>query len=373
MALNITLKIKIVFLIVIFIASLLFLEIFSRVLLFATKTVAQPNERAAIIKEKGYVRLKPNFSHHNEKTGERFAINSLGFRGGEIREKDGDGRKHKLRIVALGGSTTFGIGASGNANTYPALLEKFLNKDKVSSKFKKYDFEVINGGIPGARSSNLLRFFSEKVLPLKPDALIIYSGWNDWNHFYGEGNLMFEYQSFAYRAQMWLTDHSVLYSKMRNIFTGFRAQAKGQEYTQRAKKVLRQGYFEKSLDENIGKLLDLCQANKIQAFLLLHPPPLSFFRITDEEKFLKNDPVFLESLEVMPKVHRAIKKIIRDTAKKKQVPLIDIDTEFDPREFGDPLFTDIIHFTDAGNTRIARGISDWLLKSEKMRMNETTG
>ena len=373
MALNITLKIKIVFIIVIFITGLLFLEIFSRMLLFATKTIAQPNERAAIIKEKGYVRLKPNFSHRNEKTGDRFTINSLGFRGEEIRKMDDGRRKHKIRIVALGGSTTFGIGASGDANTYPALLEKFLNKDKVSSKFKQYDFEVINGGIPGARSSNLLWFFSEKILHLKPDALVIYSGWNDWNHFYGEGYLMFEYQSVPYQVHMWLTDLSVLYSKMRNIFTGFRAQAKGKEYTQRAKKILRQRYFWKSLNDNIGKILDLCLANNIQGFLLLHPPPLSFFQIENEKKFLKSDPVFLERAETMPRVHQALKKIIRDTAKNKQVPLIDISSEFDPRELGDPLFADIIHFTDAGNARIARGVSNWLLKSEKIKINKKTG
>jgi len=307
--------------------------------------------------------LKPNFFHRDKKTGEIFSTNSLGFRGREIDEA---GRKNKIRIVALGGSTTFGIGASGNDTTYPALLEKFLNKDKVSSKFKKYDFEVINAGIPGALSGNLLRFFAEKVLPLKPDALIIYSGWNDWNHFFGEGHLMFEYRSFPYRVHRWLTDQSILYSKMRNIFTGYRAWVKGGEYIERAQKILDQGYFEKSLDENIGKLLVLCQAKKIQAFFLLHPPPLSFFPLEDEKKFMENDPVFLESVEMMPRVHRALKKIGRAITKKNHVPLIDIDYMFDPKEFGDPLFTDIIHFTDVGNARIAQGTSDWLLKFEGM-------
>ena len=50
--------------------------------------------------------------------------------------------------------------------------------------------------------------------------------------------------------------------------------------------------------------------------------------------------------------------------------MIDIDSEFDPKEFGDPLFVDIIHFTDAGNTRIAKGVSNWLLKFEEMKLKD---
>jgi len=52
---NIVLKIKIVFITIIFVASLLLLEVFGQALLFAKKIVAQPNKRAAVIEENGYV------------------------------------------------------------------------------------------------------------------------------------------------------------------------------------------------------------------------------------------------------------------------------------------------------------------------------
>ena len=58
-------------------------------------------------------------------------INSLGFRG---RELDIDKKKPKntIRIWAIGGSTTFDIFARNNDETWPSLLEQYLQKEHAS-------------------------------------------------------------------------------------------------------------------------------------------------------------------------------------------------------------------------------------------------
>ena len=155
------LKTKILFSFLTFLFCLGILEAGSRVLLFVKNRIDSPQQREAVIQEKGFVRLKPHYSHKNDKTGEFFSINALGFRGREIARRPSAGT---LRIVALGGSTTFGVGATDDSRTYPAILEKYLNRESTEPKKSRY--EVINAGIPGALSTNLLHFFSERVLEL---------------------------------------------------------------------------------------------------------------------------------------------------------------------------------------------------------------
>ena len=127
------------------------LELAGHAFIYIKSTLIEPDKHASVIKENGYVRMKPGFKYKDKVSGNIFSINSLGFRGREISERKPD---QKIRIVAIGGSTTFGIGSSNNNNTYPSLLENKLNKNNELSNIS---FEVINAGIPGAQSINILK------------------------------------------------------------------------------------------------------------------------------------------------------------------------------------------------------------------------
>lgn len=95
-------------------------------------------------------------------------INSDGFRGPELsRQKPG------LRIVAVGDSCTFGAGSG--QHSYPALLQELLGARKP----RAIDREMVNAGISGADSEGASRRLVSKVLPLEPDIVTIYIGWND--------------------------------------------------------------------------------------------------------------------------------------------------------------------------------------------------
>jgi lysophospholipase L1-like esterase len=82
------------------------------------------------------------------------------------------------KILCLGDSTTYGLGASDiDKFSYPMQLQKILD---TSNSMKKYI--VINKGIPGLNSSQLLNRLRKFLSENKPDLVIIMIGINDpWN------------------------------------------------------------------------------------------------------------------------------------------------------------------------------------------------
>ncbi|MDC0205961.1 GDSL-type esterase/lipase family protein [Nitrospinae bacterium] len=102
------------------------------------------------------------------------AINSLGYRGPYfVKKKD----SNIFRIVTMGGSTTAGM--HENELTYPRILERMLNQ----SKTKKEYFQVINAGMWGHNTCQIKTRFQNEIIELKPDLLVLMSGWNDINKF----------------------------------------------------------------------------------------------------------------------------------------------------------------------------------------------
>jgi lysophospholipase L1-like esterase len=97
-------------------------------------------------------------------------INSQGFRGPEIPA----GKANTYRIVALGESTTFGVTMMPDDKPWPEMLEAMI-RDRL--KLTR-PVEVINGGIPSySLTANLMRY-QRDILPVKPDMIISYHGYN---------------------------------------------------------------------------------------------------------------------------------------------------------------------------------------------------
>lgn len=95
--------------------------------------------------------------------------NSLGFRGDEIPIPKPEGA---YRIAAIGASTTYGA-VQDYRQSYPDLLEAYLHE-------QGYGFvEVVNAGVGAYTSHQNLMTLQFRVLPLEPDLIILYQGWND--------------------------------------------------------------------------------------------------------------------------------------------------------------------------------------------------
>lgn len=83
--------------------------------------------------------------------------------------------RNEIRILCIGDSFTFGIGAP-KGFSYPEQLEKMLNADGADLKFIVY-----NGAIPGYNSSQLSRHFEEFMQKFNPDIVAVMIGINNKN------------------------------------------------------------------------------------------------------------------------------------------------------------------------------------------------
>jgi lysophospholipase L1-like esterase len=100
-------------------------------------------------------------------------INHKGFRGKEISDDKGDA----YRIVALGESTTFGCTLNAEDKPWPELLEQFIQERLKPER----TVEVINAGVPGYTLVHNLQRLQSDILPLKPDIIISYHGYNGFD------------------------------------------------------------------------------------------------------------------------------------------------------------------------------------------------
>ena len=96
--------------------------------------------------------------------------NALGFRGEEISPVKPDG---VYRIVAVGGSTTYSVDVEDYRDSYPHQLGDYL-------RARGYEqVEVINAGVGSYASFQNFINIQFRVLPLQPDLIIVYQGYND--------------------------------------------------------------------------------------------------------------------------------------------------------------------------------------------------
>lgn len=96
-------------------------------------------------------------------------INNFGFRGVDFNQNKTEG---DIRIIAVGGSTTFGSGVINNS-TYPVQLQNLINNNS------SLNVEVINLGASGFWSYDEVRLINQKAIDLEPDMIIVFDGWND--------------------------------------------------------------------------------------------------------------------------------------------------------------------------------------------------
>ena len=82
-------------------------------------------------------------------------------------------KREPVTIVAIGSSSTAGVGASNVDHNYPTQLEKRLN-----ALFPNVVFHVINRGMSGAVDSQMLARFEEDVHAAEPDLVLWQVGTN---------------------------------------------------------------------------------------------------------------------------------------------------------------------------------------------------
>ncbi|MGH9967633.1 MAG: SGNH/GDSL hydrolase family protein [Pyrinomonadaceae bacterium] len=103
--------------------------------------------------------------------GITYSHNAQGFRGKDIPQKSG-----KLRVIAVGGSTTYGANVNDD-QTWAAQLETLLG-DR---------YEVLNFGMLGHSTAEHIGLLALSVPEYHPDVLLIHTGLNDLRNMHVRG------------------------------------------------------------------------------------------------------------------------------------------------------------------------------------------
>ena len=82
--------------------------------------------------------------------------------------------KRKIKILAIGSSTTVGVGASSPTATYVANLESTLE-----GSFKGMDFDVVGRGVSGEVAQGAADRMKKEIDDTKPDLVVWQVGTND--------------------------------------------------------------------------------------------------------------------------------------------------------------------------------------------------
>lgn len=104
------------------------------------------------------------------------SIDSLGYRGPDFPRARSDS---VLRLLALGGSTTFGHGVDDHA-TWPVQLQAVLDSALRAGGAGPYQrAEVIDGGVPGYTTAENIIQLALLGVHLHPHVVVLFQGLND--------------------------------------------------------------------------------------------------------------------------------------------------------------------------------------------------
>jgi lysophospholipase L1-like esterase len=110
----------------------------------------------------------PNFTSDGYKQH-----NADGYRGSSVPLRR---EANTIRLLFMGGSTTYGDGVSNPEDSYPAQVVKILAADP---DFSKYKIEIMNTGIRYGTSAEALTHYLFKYRYYNPDMVILNPGGND--------------------------------------------------------------------------------------------------------------------------------------------------------------------------------------------------
>jgi lysophospholipase L1-like esterase len=278
--------------------------------------------------------------------------NSLGFRGPDRPAAKPEGT---YRIFCLGGSTTYGTGVMGHEGTYPAQLERLLREQAPDG----VTYEVWNCGVSGYNTAESLINLQLRLFEFEPDAIVVYHAANDARPVQARGFR----PDYAHLRRAWVSTH--ISSTERFLLRTSRIYAwlaRGTD-PERQLSALSQylfvpGYRGRHVPSsvmvnepgvqvylrNLRHMVVLARANGVE-------PVLSTFAICPSKK--------RPGMEDFDATIRAMNEGVRALAAEEGVALVEVAERLDDRE---DMYTDWVHFNDAGSLEHARIIAEQALE-----------
>ncbi len=287
---------------------------------------------------------------------ETFSLNSLGLRGNEYHlEKPAN----TYRIILLGGSAAWGLGASSNQTTISSLLE-----EKLQASGKEIQYEVFNFSEIGYSSSQELILWNEISL-YQPDLVIHYTGYNDLytgflalepgaNHPYIKSDLLIESSLVA--VQKLISIELLTFLQKSYLFQSIYYRFPDQNSTSHYSDL---NEVARIFGKNMKFSTELAKSQKTELMVVLQP---SLFwdnkpRTKSEEKFLLQfNTAFPDASAYFIHGHQLLVAELT----KSDISFIDGSSFFATQP--QPLYIDQVHYVDQGNEVVASFLAAAILK-----------
>lgn len=274
-----------------------------------------------------------------------------------------------FRILCMGGSTTYGVGAD-KTNSYPSQLEGLLRRVYGGCGRR---FEVLNLGVMGYHSWHTRIRFEAELAALRPDLVLIMDAVNDLvASTVVDDSLAFDQekdrllrltnsrdrQGLLVTANKFLLDHSNLYQLLQAISRKAAAAAKPRPADSDAvsrERIERFGYR-----DNMARLVEDARGVGAGCVLVDYPWLAAKSLPPNAPDVMRQaaSPLYVFGRDYFPEANARVARETRATVIDPQ-PAFDAAVAAAPARAGD-IYFDEIHLTKYGNQLLARQILDQL-------------
>jgi lysophospholipase L1-like esterase len=292
------------------------------------------------------------------KKEEGIVFNSKGFRGQEF---DLEKKVDVVRIITMGDSVTFGI--TPESCPYPAQLQGLLNK-KFPNKL-----EVINVGVEGYSSENVLNRFKYDIIQYNPDIVTIYVGWNDLysiNPASSSGYKKFNnIAKFLNNFYLYKAARKVIFLEIKprvdNIFRKDSANHLLETYYQDFEPII--------YKENLKETIEIAEINETK-IILVNLASVLYDEMSEEDIKKVHYPYFTSDIEKLKLLQEIYNDAIQEVALEMNIPLIDINSAINQVPDKGKLFFDTMHPYCEGQKIIAEIIFNNLINQKLLNFVE---
>jgi lysophospholipase L1-like esterase len=274
-----------------------------------------------------------------------FDHNAQGFRAPKDVRYTAD--PTRFRIACLGGSSTYDTRTT-REESYPRQLELLLR----ARGFDEVD--VINAGLGGYSTPNLIGMLALRVVPLEPRIVLVYSGFNDaWNRILYRG----VEDDYTHAMRSWDLCPGPVWRESRlldRLAAKLGSRSRHNPHVHDVAWVPMSGDAAENwrsssalpFERNLITLVAIARAHGIRPVL-----------VTQATDFV-NHPVERAN-DVWEQAMHEHTAVLDRVALRAEVDRIDVRT---PMSDHGEYFADVLHMTAAGNRERARIIADWLVE-----------
>ena len=310
--------------------------------------------------------LAPGYDSGHER------VSAAGLRGPELRPRD----DVRVRILCMGGSTTWGHKVDED-ETWPHELERALGAAG------REGVEVLNGGVSGwGLEQIVLSLDSERLDVLRPDLVLVYSGWN--------------HATLADNPQ--IAEHVRGHERSRSAGGLYRSAfvrwlakrvedwrpAPAEPVDRVAQRVARratvQRVMEAAFPDLCRRLAEACARRGVPVAMIRYPglmqlpPPADGSRDERYERLLKHDDratlPFAEHARLAEQQWRQGIAVVEGAARAAGLPVLDLSTRLEAglpddgrRDQWESYFRDRMHLTPAGNAAAGAALAELLVEA----------